>query len=318
MDEIDTAIRALTNHIKKVVKRCSPEVPASVDRRNLPADALDLLRAKNAALRHAYAYPSRGNLARSQQYITEAFKTKKRSVVVLFDVAKAFDRVWHVGLTYKLYLLEVPDRLIHATNHYLTNRHFMLKHKNTHSSRRLIRAGVPKGSTLPPFLYSAYTNDIRRPSAGVQLALFTDDTALYLRGQIERSIFPHLQKAIDELIRWFQTWRIEVISPKLWTAPTFGCQMVPTCVGIPETSCAERIPLKDTPQNKSRAVNTLVCSPAAETFLVGFSSTLQACMGARAFVMHFSPPPRRKRKKKTSVIVVLRPPHIKLGFYKEA
>ncbi|GBP67520.1 hypothetical protein EVAR_49887_1 [Eumeta japonica] len=58
-DEIDSSIGALTNHIKKVVKRCSREVPASVDRRKLPADALELLRAKNAALRLAYAYPTR-------------------------------------------------------------------------------------------------------------------------------------------------------------------------------------------------------------------------------------------------------------------
>ncbi|GBP81744.1 hypothetical protein EVAR_62660_1 [Eumeta japonica] len=43
----------------------------------------------------------------------------------------------------------------------------------------------------------------------VQLALLTDDTAFYLRCQTERSISPHLQKAIDELAQWFQTWRIE-------------------------------------------------------------------------------------------------------------
>ncbi|GBP31084.1 Probable RNA-directed DNA polymerase from transposon BS [Eumeta japonica] len=86
----------------------------------------------------------------------------------------------------------------------------MFKHENTYSTRRPIRAGVPQGSTLSPLLYSAYTNDIPRPSSGVQLALFADDTALYLRGATERNIGPHLQRAIDELGRWFQIWRIEV------------------------------------------------------------------------------------------------------------
>ncbi|GBP83141.1 RNA-directed DNA polymerase from mobile element jockey [Eumeta japonica] len=56
-DEIDSSIGALTNHIRTVVKKCSREVPASVDCRKLPADAFELLRAKNAALRLAYAYP---------------------------------------------------------------------------------------------------------------------------------------------------------------------------------------------------------------------------------------------------------------------
>ncbi|GBO99045.1 hypothetical protein EVAR_45046_1 [Eumeta japonica] len=69
IDEIDSAIRALTNHIRIVVKRCSRVDPASVDRRKLPADAFELLKAKNAALCHAYAYPTGENrsIARTLQ-----------------------------------------------------------------------------------------------------------------------------------------------------------------------------------------------------------------------------------------------------------
>ncbi|GBP22447.1 Probable RNA-directed DNA polymerase from transposon BS [Eumeta japonica] len=75
------------------------------------------------------------------------------------------------------------------------------------------RAGVPQGSTLSPLLYSAYINDIPRPSSsGVQLALFADDTALFY-GSSNRStrftLLP-LQRAIDELGQWFRKWRIEV------------------------------------------------------------------------------------------------------------
>ncbi|GBO98991.1 Probable RNA-directed DNA polymerase from transposon X-element [Eumeta japonica] len=56
-------------------------------------------------------------------------------------------------------------------------------HERTHSTRRLIRAGVPQGSALSPLLYSAYTNDIPRLTSGVQLALFADDTALFYRNR---------------------------------------------------------------------------------------------------------------------------------------
>ncbi|GBP26832.1 Probable RNA-directed DNA polymerase from transposon BS [Eumeta japonica] len=126
------------------------------------------------------------------EYIAESFKTKKRTVAVFFDVTKAYDRIWHADLIHKLYLLKVRDRLTLIVHHYLTVRHFMFRHENTHSSRRRIRAGIPEGYTLSPLLYSAYSNDIPRTSSGVQVALFTDDTALYLRGQIERSICPHL------------------------------------------------------------------------------------------------------------------------------
>ncbi|GBP56582.1 hypothetical protein EVAR_80345_1 [Eumeta japonica] len=39
--------------------------------------------------------------------------------------------------------------------------------------------------------------------------------------------------------------------------------MGPSRAGVPVTSCAERIPLRDPPQGKSRAANTLACCPAA-------------------------------------------------------
>ncbi|GBP87992.1 hypothetical protein EVAR_66203_1 [Eumeta japonica] len=76
------------------------------------------------------------------EHISEGFKVKRKTVAVFFDVAKAFDRL-----------------------------------DNTYSSMRPIRAGVPR-STLSPLLYPRI-NDIPRPSSGVQLALFADDTALY-------------------------------------------------------------------------------------------------------------------------------------------
>ncbi|GBP24722.1 Probable RNA-directed DNA polymerase from transposon BS [Eumeta japonica] len=85
-----------------------------------------------------------------------------------------------------------------------------LNTNNSTSAKRLIRAGVPQGSTLSSLLYSVYTNDIPCPQIGVQLALFADDTALYLRCSNFRQITPRLQKAIDEMMRWFQTWRIKV------------------------------------------------------------------------------------------------------------
>ncbi|GBP83896.1 Probable RNA-directed DNA polymerase from transposon BS [Eumeta japonica] len=69
---------------------------------------------------------------------------------------------------------------------------------------RPIRAGVLQGFTLSPLLYSAYINDIPRPSTGVQLALFADDTAHFLRSNCLQNILPRLQRAIDELTQWLR------------------------------------------------------------------------------------------------------------------
>ncbi|GBP80515.1 RNA-directed DNA polymerase from mobile element jockey [Eumeta japonica] len=139
------------------------------------------------------------------EHISEGFKRKRKTVAVFFDVAKAFDKVWHAGLIYKLHQLQVPDR-----------------------------------STLSPLLYSAYTNDIPRPQTGVQLALFADDTALYLSGSNFRIITPRLQKAIDELTRWFQTWRIEV-NPEKSAAIFFNYSRVKKKEVVPYNSPTFRI-----------------------------------------------------------------------------
>ncbi|GBP45660.1 RNA-directed DNA polymerase from mobile element jockey [Eumeta japonica] len=63
---------------------------------------------------------------------------------------------------------------------------------------RPIRAGLPQGSTLFSLLYSGYVNNISRPKTDVQLALFADDTALFLRSNCFRNTLPRSQRAIDE------------------------------------------------------------------------------------------------------------------------
>ncbi|GBP15060.1 RNA-directed DNA polymerase from mobile element jockey [Eumeta japonica] len=143
--------------------------------------------------------------------ISEGFKRKRKTVAIFIDVAKAFDKVWQSGLIYKLYQLEDPDRLVLLLQNYLKKRHFTFRHKNKLLSKRLIRAGVPQGSILSSLLYSSYTNDTPRSQTDVQLALFADNIVLYLRGISFRSITSRLQRAIDELTQWSQTWRIECL-----------------------------------------------------------------------------------------------------------
>ncbi|GBP75758.1 Probable RNA-directed DNA polymerase from transposon BS [Eumeta japonica] len=239
IEQIDHAIGALTSHVRTVVEKCERELFAA--RAHILLLRIDPEREREISLlsglaklfekvlktrlsnhlsgkgliideqfgfRPAHSCPQQ--VLRLVEYVMEGFKTKQKTVCVFFDVAKAFDRVWHAGLVYKLYSLEVPDRLIFIIQNFLSNRYFTFRHERTHSTRRLIRAGVPQGSALSPLLYSAYTNDIPRPTSGVQLALFADDTALFLRSRTRRSILRHLPKAINELGQWFRKWRIEV------------------------------------------------------------------------------------------------------------
>ena len=145
------------------------------------------------------------------EFILNGFYPKReKTVAVFFDVAKAFDKVWHAGLVHKLHKLNLPDRLVRLVVSFLHDRTFRFRHEGTLSSPRPLKAGVPQGSVLSPLLYISFTNDIPSPKNGVQLSLFADDTALYVKGQRLPTTITKLQSAVTELEEWFVKWRIDV------------------------------------------------------------------------------------------------------------
>ncbi|GBP46919.1 hypothetical protein EVAR_37824_1 [Eumeta japonica] len=64
-DEIDSATGALTNHVRTAVEKSRREVPAFLDRKKLLADVLEFIRAKNATLCRASAYPTAEHRSRA-------------------------------------------------------------------------------------------------------------------------------------------------------------------------------------------------------------------------------------------------------------
>jgi hypothetical protein len=52
----------------------------------------------------------------------EAFNRKKKSCVIFFDISKAFDKVWHDGLIFKLRKANFKDFIIKWIQAFLRNR----------------------------------------------------------------------------------------------------------------------------------------------------------------------------------------------------
>ena len=143
------------------------------------------------------------------EQISAGFQRGSMTGMLFFDIAKAFDKVWHNGLLYKLYQLGVPDRLVLILRDFLANRTFRYRIEGALSSPHPIRAGVPQGSVLSPLIFSLYTSDIPK-SKTVKLALFADDTAIYYSGTNTANIARNLQTQANALGKWFRKWRIEV------------------------------------------------------------------------------------------------------------
>ena len=72
--------------------------------------------------------------------------------VVFCDISKAFDKVWHRGLLYKLMKIGIQGPLLQWIKNYLSNRQQRVIIRGQYSEYNLIKAGVPQGSVLGPLL----------------------------------------------------------------------------------------------------------------------------------------------------------------------
>ena len=108
----------------------------------------------------------------------EAIPTKETRAVFL-DLSKAFDRVWHEGLLYKLECCGISGNLLSLISNFLTNREQRVVLNGKNSEWRRISAGVPQGSVLGPLFFLVYINDIVE-NVNSDVKLFADDTSLFL------------------------------------------------------------------------------------------------------------------------------------------
>ena len=76
--------------------------------------------------------------------------------VVFFDINKAFDRVWHKGLLYKIEKLGIKGDLLNWIKNYLLDRKQKVIINGKESILLNINAGVPKGSILGPLFFSYF------------------------------------------------------------------------------------------------------------------------------------------------------------------
>lgn len=144
--------------------------------------------------------------------ISQTIENKQFCSAVFLDISQAFDRVWHMGLLYKI-KNQLPHSFYSILASYLNKRCFEVKVQNETSELYDISSGVPQGSILGPVLYLIFTADIPKKE-DTMIATYADDTAILSVNTEAASASATLQRHLIEIEEWLGLWRIKANNSK--------------------------------------------------------------------------------------------------------
>ena len=127
---------------------------------------------------------------------------------VFLDISKAFDRIWHEGLTYKT--KSISDPLLKLTERFLSNRYQRVLLNGQSSAWFVIIAGVLQGSILGPLFFLIYINDLNKNLSSIKNFLLmihpfsvVHDVALSAK---------QLNDDLNKISEWVFQWKMAVNS----------------------------------------------------------------------------------------------------------
>ena len=88
--------------------------------------------------------------------------------IVMRDVKKAFDKVWHKGLIYKIMHTGIETPLLRILANFLHGRKARVRVNKSMGDYFNLHAGVPQGDVLSPTLYLIMCNDYPPPNRNYQ------------------------------------------------------------------------------------------------------------------------------------------------------
>ena len=101
-------------------------------------------------------------------------------MAAFLDVEKAFDTVWHNGLRYKIFMLDLPTKTTRWLSDFVVSRGIQVSMNGFLSDKISPIARVPQGSVLSSLLFLINLIDLPKPYHRQNWkSQFADDTALW-------------------------------------------------------------------------------------------------------------------------------------------
>ena len=110
--------------------------------------------------------------------IARAFNRSRAIRAVTLDISKAFGRVSHAGLLYKLHSYGISGKIFGLISSFFSNTRLQVVLDRKSSQEYPVNVGVPQGSILGPTLFLLYINDL--PDDVIcDISIYADDSTLY-------------------------------------------------------------------------------------------------------------------------------------------
>ena len=146
------------------------------------------------------------------QYIYDTLDDGDLVLSLFLDFRKAFDSINIPILLSKLSFYGIrglPHRLLES---YLTNRKQYTQILGQSSEQKSITHGVPQGSTLGPFFFLLYINDLPNSSSLFKFILYADDstlsTAIPKNNLCDSSAL--INSELDQVSRWIKANKLAI------------------------------------------------------------------------------------------------------------
>ena len=126
---------------------------------------------------------------------------------VFLDISKAFDRVWHDGLIFKLKSYGITGSLLSLLNDFLSGRLQRVVINGKTSKWKHVLAGVPQGSILGPLLFLIFINDLPENLVS-KPKIFADDTSLFSVVLDQLQSADELNRDLLSINEWAYQWKM--------------------------------------------------------------------------------------------------------------
>ena len=121
------------------------------------------------------------------------------------DFAKAFDKVPHQRLLYKLKFYGIKNQTLNWISAFISNHTQTVVLDGESSDIAPVTSGVPQGTVRGPVLFLVYINDLSEYMKSSQLRLFADDSIIYKTIKSPKDC-DSLHEDLDAAARWESDW----------------------------------------------------------------------------------------------------------------